>query len=133
MKKLRTYQKIILIIVPLLLPVAVYLIANLLADSSKYLPPCFSYTFLRVYCPGCGATRSVLALLDGNILLSIRQNPLVVFSILLYIWLYIELLFRLFFEKPPFTILKDKFLWWFLAVLVVWTVLRNIFPVLAPI
>lgn len=133
MKNLKIYQKVILIILPLLLPVAVYFIASFFADSTKYLPPCFSYTFLKIYCTGCGATRSVLALLNGDVLLSLRQNPLVVVSILLYVWLYIELLFRVFSKKPPFTILKEKYLWWFLAIMIIWTILRNIFPILAPI
>lgn len=42
----------------------------------------------RLYCPGCGGTRAVSALLRGDVLTSVRSNPVVVWGLLLCIWQY---------------------------------------------
>ncbi|MDR0963410.1 MAG: DUF2752 domain-containing protein [Clostridium sp.] len=48
-------------------------------------PPCgWDYHF-RIYCPGCGGTRSVLALFHGNLLQSFLYYPAVPFMAVLYL------------------------------------------------
>ena len=45
--------------------------------------PCVLYYFLGIYCPGCGGTRAVKALLDGAVLQSVWYHPLVLYSVIL--------------------------------------------------
>ena len=39
-----------------------------------YFPPCVFYTVTHFYCPGCGNTRTVLALLHGHPLQALHNN-----------------------------------------------------------
>lgn len=39
---------------------------------------CFMLDTIRIYCPACGGTRAIKALLELDILSSIRYNPIVV-------------------------------------------------------
>lgn len=47
--------------------------------------PCFFNTILGIYCPGCGGTRALSALLHGNILLSIWYHPLIFYAAVVYL------------------------------------------------
>jgi hypothetical protein len=40
------------------------------------LPPCPTWRFLGIYCPGCGSTRAAHQLVNGRLLLALRYNPL---------------------------------------------------------
>jgi len=45
---------------------------------------CVWQRVLGIYCPGCGGTRAVNALLHGNILLSLWYHPLVPYTAILF-------------------------------------------------
>jgi len=45
---------------------------------------CLFWYFWGAYCPGCGGTRSLLALMEGDILLSIWYHPLIMYGITVY-------------------------------------------------
>lgn len=49
------------------------------------LPSCYFFTATGYYCPGCGGTRSVCALLDGNIGMSIHYHIAVIYMLVYYI------------------------------------------------
>lgn len=51
---------------------------------------CAFWTFLGAYCPGCGGTRAVKALLHGNFLQSLWYHPIVLYSVVLYLVLMIS-------------------------------------------
>lgn len=59
------------------------------ADPARLLsimPPCLLRTWLGIYCPGCGGTHAVLALLEGHPLRSLAWHPIVMYAVLLYGW-----------------------------------------------
>lgn len=56
----------------------------------KLQPPCLFHTFTGLYCPGCGGTRAVLALLKGRLLQSFWYHPIVPYTVLLYGWYLIS-------------------------------------------
>ena len=87
-----------------------------------------------MYCAGCGETRAVNALLEGNVLLALRQNALIIIALLVAIILYIETILKVVFEKKfKSLILNYKFMWTFLGFLFVYSILRNFIPQIAPI
>lgn len=49
------------------------------------LRSCIFEGLFHLYCPGCGGTRAVEALLNGDLLLSVCYHPLVLYSTVLYI------------------------------------------------
>ncbi|RDY32202.1 DUF2752 domain-containing protein [Lachnotalea glycerini] len=50
-----------------------------------FLFPCLFHKLTGLYCPGCGGTRSVHALLHGHPLVSLQYNPIVVYCVCIYI------------------------------------------------
>lgn len=48
------------------------------------ISPCLFSTYLHIYCPGCGGTRAVSALLQGHILESVWCHPIVLYTVLVF-------------------------------------------------
>lgn len=55
-------------------------------QAGFFLPPCPLHALTGYYCPGCGGTRAVAALLDGAWLLSLRYHPLVLPAAAAFLW-----------------------------------------------
>ncbi|MGN0630949.1 MAG: DUF2752 domain-containing protein [Ruminococcus sp.] len=131
------FQKTWVRAVLLSLPVVFVLCCIFLRDFALYmaqnvLPPCESYYYFGIYCPGCGLTRFVLALMSGHIWLAFRCNAVIfcLFAALLALYAeYVLLSFgkdvRILPRKPLFYIL-------FAIAAVIYFVLRNFIPILQP-
>ncbi len=52
----------------------------------KLVPPCMLRTITGLYCPGCGGTRAVIALLHGDILYSLYCHPAVPYGAAMFAW-----------------------------------------------
>ena len=94
---------------------------------AKWLPRCMFNQMTGLYCPGCGATRALSAMLHGDVKASLHNN-LLLFPLLALITVLIV--------KPGIT-LKRSVMAVILAVILGFTVLRNIpvapFTYLAPV
>ncbi|MBE6825145.1 MAG: DUF2752 domain-containing protein [Ruminococcaceae bacterium] len=134
MKQYTKSQKIFYIVLPFVLIPVLVILGRYISNYTHLFPPCPSYTLLHFSCPGCGTTRAVTALLHGDILLSLRQNPFVIIGIVLIALVYVEFLLKVFNKKLPFEIFSNmKITWTVLIALGIFTVMKNIFPILAPI
>jgi Protein of unknown function (DUF2752) len=92
-----------------------------------FYPVCLFHKLTGLNCPGCGTTRALYALLHGHLLLALHDNALFVFMLaVITIW-GTWLLFRKMRNQPATPSVAPKYLWMFLAIAVVFGVLRN-FP-----
>ena len=132
MKKYSVPERILVVLLPIISAILLYFVAVFVAKNIT-LPQCLTYKYFEIYCPGCGMTRSVIALLHGDILLSLRDNALIIFGILLLFALYLELVFKVFGNRLRFPIHSNKFIIGILIMMGVYSVLRNFVPFLAPV
>lgn len=56
----------------------------------KHLWPCLFHLLTGYYCPGCGGTRAVQALLAGNLLRSFWYHPFVLYTTVVCGWFMIS-------------------------------------------
>jgi len=94
---------------------------------AKWLPRCMFHQLTGLYCPGCGATRTLSAMLHGDIKASLHNN-LLLFPLLSLIMILIV--------KPEIS-LKRPVAITIIAIVLLFTILRNIpvapFTYLAPV
>jgi hypothetical protein len=102
--------------------------------KNNFYPVCQFHLLTGLYCPGCGATRATYQLLHGNFLAALHFNALYVVSLALLAGRGIWFLKRRFYRQPVRFFIPPNALWTFLAVAIVFVVLRNIpaFSFLAP-
>ncbi len=124
-------NKIIAIALPLA-GILLLLLKERILALTPYVPACFLYSKLHLYCPACGNTRSVSSLLRGDLMESLRYNITPVLILLLAILAYTEFAATSF--GKPIRLLPRK-LWFYLVLitlLVIYYITRNLSPVLAP-
>ena len=63
------------------------------------IPSCPIYTHFGIYCPACGGTRATIALVNFDLISSINQNPIVIYTLFFStLYLLVEF-FNIFFHK----------------------------------
>ena len=79
-----------------LFSIAFLITYKFLSDKYGFGIPCPIHKITKFYCPGCGITRCIFALLEGNIKRAFRYNqlvfcllPFIVFYIIYHMYLYI--------------------------------------------
>ncbi|WP_442511058.1 DUF2752 domain-containing protein [Novipirellula sp. SH528] len=56
----------------------IVLLQTIQPGNDSWFPKCQFYQTTGIHCPGCGATRAVMALLHGDMLLALRNNALLI-------------------------------------------------------
>ncbi len=56
-----------------------------IVTPTKMLYPCVFHRVTGLYCPGCGGTRAVEALLQGDFFTCLRYHPFVLYCFILYV------------------------------------------------
>ena len=115
------------------LPAIVILIAlgqgaiiGVVSYFADIFPPCRFYAATGLLCPGCGNTRSVAALVYGDILGSLRYNAFIIFVLLLGLAFYAENLVYLLGKSIKIVPRSNAFLFISLGLFIMYFIARNI-------
>ena len=112
----------------LLVPLSIMLLA-IAPWLSERMPNCLFHEKTGLFCPGCGATRAALDLSNGDWFGAMRNNVLFVSSLgLSGVWIVVSAVSEKFPEVEILRVFRFRlrFLWWILATLIAFTLLRNI-------
>ena len=131
MKKKSILFKIFVIIMPIISIALIYSAVKLYTQYIYSIEfPCIFNLFTGYFCPGCGNTRSIIALLNGHIILSLRYNPFIILLFVFLILLYIELFTSTFYVHKKIIPRSNKFLFVTLGIMIIYYFIRNFIPIL---
>ena len=123
-----TVNKILVIAIPLALVTVLLLFKDSIVLLSQTFPKCPFRELTGLYCPGCGNTRSIIHLLDGDILMSLRYNIVPIILILIFAILYIEWTL-IAFSKHKVVLPRNTSFWIiFVSIIMAYLLLRNFIP-----
>lgn len=122
-------KKSIKILIILILAFIVFLYLN---KRFSFFIPCPIHHITGLHCPGCGATRMVLNLLQLNFYKAFRCNPFL-FTISPFLIIYHIIYYFKWIQDKPFKI-NNKIWYVLLIIAILFMILRNIpaFSYLAP-
>ncbi|MBQ8010781.1 MAG: DUF2752 domain-containing protein [Oscillospiraceae bacterium] len=94
---------------------------------------CVFHKTTGLYCMGCGGTRSMMALLHGDIPRAFHNNPAAPLLLVVLFLMYIEKCAAAL--GKPIKILPRKLAFWMtvLAIQFIWNLIRNFVPAMLPI
>lgn len=121
----RNYFKL-LIFAPVLLYACVFLFGETITRLLGMLPICALYSTFGLLCPGCGNTRSIKALLGGNIFLSLTYNATPFFLFIIASAFYIEVILRVFGSDKKIIPRSNYFIYGLICVFLLYFFVRNI-------
>jgi hypothetical protein len=95
-------------------------------STHTFYPVCAFHALTGLNCPGCGTTRSLYALLHGNLRLALKDNALFILALAaLAVWGG-RFAVRKTRNQPATFNISPKFMWLFLVVALVFAVVRNL-------
>lgn len=128
----RPVWKYCLTALPFILLLAAWLLREQIAALAGRFPTCPFYSLLGLYCPACGNTRSVLALLQLDIARSLRYNITPLFLLIAGgIW-YLEMVLGLWGRRVRLLPRKEWFWFSVLGLFLLYYLVRNFIPYLTP-
>ncbi len=95
-------------------------------NEPGHYPVCPLLRVMGLYCPGCGGLRSAHALVHGDVLTALHANALAVAGYLLFAVLWTVWVVRAARGQPPRIDLGPVTLWSLGALVLVFTVVRNL-------
>lgn len=87
-------------------------------------PVCVFHQLTGLDCPGCGTLRAAHQLLHGRLSAALHLNALFVLSLPLLPWLGFRVLRRAMGGESGSPVVRAKWIWWYVAVWIVFGVLR---------
>ena len=123
----KKYKQFIIIEVTIIIGiVAIWLFIN--SDFITLIPRCKVREYLGILCPGCGGTTCVANILRGNFLTAMKANIIIFIAIIYFMILNIVYIINTFKKKQilKFVYLKEKYVYAWLAMYLVFEVVRNI-------
>jgi hypothetical protein len=127
------HKKIITVLLPVAIIPVLYGLAYIYRNYiGIYVLPCPFYTFLHIYCPGCGGTRFVYALLDGDFLRAVRCNAVFAGAAVLAALYWAENLIFIMGKEIKIIPRSSGFKIAVSGIAAAYLILRNFMPIIAP-
>lgn len=107
---------------------AVGTFAMMLLQCFDIIPPmpCMVHDVLHIYCPGCGGTRALFAMLKGQFLKSLYYNPSILTGTLLVLYYEIGVIITLLKKNGKSYFYRNGiFVYLYVVFIVVFTIVRN--------
>jgi len=106
-------------------------------SNVSFFPVCPLYSMTGIACPGCGLTRGFHALSHGDVVSALDYNALLPFYAFIFGYFFVSLVLMAVKGRGlSFNIFRPKMIWSFLAISLVFAVVRNLpvypFSVLYP-
>lgn len=91
------------------------------------IPECVIYRLTDIYCPACGGSRAVIALLEGRIVDSLHYHPLVLYMVCLWcIYIGVNSVIYLYTHKKEKMLhFSSKYIMFGLLLLIINFILKN--------
>lgn len=128
-------KNIIISLLPLFLIPLVFLAAYIYQHYIRvFVLPCPFVTIFNAYCPGCGGTRCIYALLSGDVLLALRSNALYFAGFVFCGLFWLENILASFgkgIKIIPRS--SSKFIVAASGIAILYIILRNFIPIIAPV
>lgn len=118
--------KLVMVVFPLL-ALLIYINKDFLIQMTEYFPVCYFYEKTGYLCAACGNTRSVIYLLKGEILESMRYNITPFVLLVIVFGFYFECVFFVFGHTVQIIPRKRKYLFMLLASMCIYYFSRNLF------
>lgn len=96
--------------------------------THRFFPGCTFHKLTGLNCPGCGATRSLHALLHGDFMTALRDNALFIAAILFFSARGGWFLMKHFRGRENGDFFQANLLWPWLVLALIFSVLRNLPP-----
>lgn len=127
----KNHAKLATVVIPIVI-LTIFLYRDTVLSLLPFIPACSIYQAFDVYCPACGNTRSVTALLQGDLLTSLRYNIVPALLTLLLLLGYLELVAFSF--SKPVRLLPRKLSFYLILIvlLILYFILRNFSSFLTP-
>lgn len=88
--------------------------------------PCGIHEMFHIYCPGCGGTRALFALLQGKLLQSLLCNPAILLGLMLVLYYETGVIVTLIKRNGKhYYYQKGWLLYGYLMIVVLFTIIRN--------
>ena len=97
--------------------------------SGGRMPLCVFHTLTGYFCPGCGGTRSLKALLSGQFLVCVVDFPMIMYAAVVYAWFMIsQTIDRISRHRIPIG-MKYRHAWVYasLVIVIIHFVVKNLF------
>ena len=96
--------------------------------------PCPFHFITNLYCPGCGVTRMIKSILKLNFYQAFRYNQLLFILFPFFFFLIIDYIYSYIIKKKSIYKKIPEIVWIIIIIfLIIFGVIRNIFPYFAPV
>ena len=118
----------------ILIVLMVLILYFVVGKITNFYLPCPIHEITGLYCPGCGITRMFLSIFRLDFYTAFRSNMLLFILLPFALVLFIDNIYSIIKNKEAlYKKINNKVWYGLISILLIYGILRNIYPILAPI